>query len=626
MRMKIRRLLWLLAGILLIIILVEGPKEKKQEKIQDGTYHNAYLITLKEEQMTVLAEGKRWTIPCPVGKEVEKENQIVDITVEKGKITGIVWKEGQVSDQIEAIDAINGWVKLKGYGTLPLSQGWKAYQVKEKTAKEIIAKEITETGSLINWDKVQVIAIDGQVEAVLAGEEPETKYIKVLIHGEKDGIYHNQVRLTASAEYEVTQGDTTTTYGAGQEFVLSKEESDDTKNSDSSNADSCQITCKSGRIRLLSLDQTSGYPEYRGKILVHKEENGYVVRNELLLEQYLYSVVSSEMPSEYPKEALKAQAICARTYALYQMNRSFYSPYGANVDDTVNSQVYNNIAETKESRDAVKATQEQYMEYDNKPIAAYFYSTSCGFTSDAGDVWIGEGENPSYLKGHFQGKSDNRYDLSTEAAFLDFIEKEPEDAFEKGEPWFRWNVTISLSEISDSLNQHLADWIKENPSYFILKEKEDRTEKNQVENNQTEKNQVDNDKTANDQSEEVVSIGMITDISVEKRSKGGVIKELLVKGEQGNVCIIGEYQIRKALCPKGTEVTLKDSNIHSCTILPSAFFSLQLQDGKMNLTGGGYGHGVGLSQNGAKAMANLDYGYEDILDFYYPGVTLVYGY
>ena len=46
----------------------------------------------------------------------------------------------------------------------------------------------------------------------------------------------------------------------------------------------------------------------------------------------------------------------------------------------------------------------------------------------------------------------------------------------------------------------------------------------------------------------------------------------------------------------------------------------------MNLTGGGYGHGVGLSQNGAKAMANLDYGYEDILDFYYPGVTLVYGY
>lgn len=585
-----------------MIILVEGPKEKKQEKIQDGTYQNAYLITLKEEQMTVLTEGKKWTIPCPVGKEVEKENQIVDITVEKGKITGIVWKEGQVSDQVEAIDAINGWVKLKGCGTFPLAQDWKAYQVKKKTVKEI-----TETGSLINWDRVEIIAIDGQVEAVLAEEEPEVKYIKVLIHGEKDGIYHNQVRVTASAEYEVIQGDTKTTYGPGQEFTLSKDEqSDKTKNANFGNGNSYQITCKSGRIRLLSLGQVSGYPEYRGEIFIHEESEGYVVRNKLLLEQYLYGVVSSEMPSEYPKEALKAQAVCARTYALYQMNRSFYSPYGANVDDTVNSQVYNNVSETKESRSAVKATQEQYMEYDNKPIAAYFYSTSCGITSDAGDVWIGEGKNPVYLKGHFQGKSDIEHDLSDETAFQDFIESEPEDAFEKGEAWFRWKAVFALSEISEYLNQNLADWMKSSPSYFILTEKEEKTENNQI--------------------KEDVTIGMITDISVTKRSKGGVIKELLVKGEQGEVCIIGEYQIRKVLCPKGTEITLKDSNIHSCTILPSAFFSLQLQDGTMNLTGGGYGHGVGLSQNGAKAMANLDYGYEDILDFYYPNITLVYGY
>lgn len=584
-QMKIQKLLWLIAGILLLVILVEEPEEKKEKKLKDGTYRNVYLISLKEEQMTALIEGKKWIIDCPIGKEVEKNNQIVDLVVEKNKIRGISWKVGQVSQQVEAIDVVNRWIQLKGNKKFPLDAEWKAYQIKNQKITEM-----EEPGSLINWTEVLVTAIDGKVQAVVAVKEPETKYIKVLIHGEKEGVYHDVVRLTASSDYEVEENGKKTFYPAGTEFALSGE------------SGNYKITCKKGKIRLLSLEQTSGFPAYRGDIQIQKEPEGYIVRNYLPLEEYLYSVVSSEMPSTYPEQALNAQAVCARTYALYQRKKSYYSPYGANVDDTVNSQVYNNVAETKESKRAVKTTQEQYLEYNNAPIAAYFYSTSCGVTSDAADVWIEEGENPKYLKGHFQGKGERTDHLSSEKEFRNFIESDGEDCFEKGEPWYRWQTNFSLEVLSKHLNQHLSEWIKTSPSHYRISVNGDFVEK------------------------EEDSIGKIQKIRVTDRSKGGVIRKLEITGTEGILQIIGEYQIRKALCPFQTEITLKDGQVQSCSMLPSAYFFPEIKQETLFLKGGGYGHGVGLSQNGAKAMANLNYGYEDILDFYYPGVTLVYGY
>ena len=583
--MKIRRLLWVLAGILFIIILMEGPKERKEEKLEDGTYENVYLITLKENQLTAWIEGKKWTISCPIGKEVEKKNQIVDLIVKKNKITGITWKEGQVIDQVEAIDEIHGWIWLASRGKTTLGKNWKAYGKKE--GKVFV---IEESGGLINWSQVLVTMIDGQVEAIVAIKEPETKMIKVLIHGEKEEIYHETVRLTASSDYEVIKGGQTETYGAGQEFVLDDEE------------DSFIIKCRDGKIRLLSVKRKIGFPEYKGQMFIQKEEKGYLVRNELTLEEYLYGVVSSEMPSSYPSEALKAQAVCARTYALYQMERSYYSIYGANVDDTVNSQVYNNVAETKESKAAVEETTEQYMEYKKQPIAAYFYSTSCGMTSDAKDVWIGEGENPAYLKGHFQGQGEKEQDFSLEEKFYRFITQEGKDCYEKEEPWFRWNTSLDLSQLSDHVNDNLESWLKEESSVSLVQKEKEETTKN------------------------LDSIGSIQNIEVLERSKGGVIKELLLIGKKANLKIIGEYQIRKVLCPPKTKIKLKDGTTKTCSMLPSAYFYPEISKGKLTLYGGGYGHGVGLSQNGAKAMAGLGYTYEEILDFYYPAMTLVYGY
>ena len=74
--------------------------------------------------------------------------------------------------------------------------------------------------------------------------------------------------------------------------------------------------------------------------------------NELPLETYLEAVVPSEMPSGYHKEALKAQAVCARTYAWKQMQEGRLSKYGADVDDSVNYQVYQNIAPQQATSEA----------------------------------------------------------------------------------------------------------------------------------------------------------------------------------------------------------------------------------------------------------------------------------
>ncbi|MDO4555073.1 MAG: SpoIID/LytB domain-containing protein [Lachnospiraceae bacterium] len=589
--MAIKKILWAVAFLLLLIILIGKPEEEKTEELPDGTYENVYLISLKEEQMKVVVGGREWELFCPLGENVEESNRIVDITAEKNQISGIVWKEGQVSDQVEAVDSTKGVIRLKKYGTLPVEETWKAYQVKEGEVETI-----KETGGLINWNEVDVIVIDGTVNAVIAKKEPEEKYIKVLIQGET-GETHSSVRITASKEFqtviETEDGRRETkTFPAGEELTIQEEKSG-------------EITCETGKIRILSVKRAAGYPEYRGKLMIRKEEQGYVIVNELLLEEYLYSVVSSEMPSSYPENALNAQAVCARTYALYQRNRSYYSEFGANVDDSVNSQVYNNVAETKESQKAVKTTSEQYLEYENQPIPAYFYSTSCGYTSDASDVWIGEGENPPYLKGHFQGEEEKERDLSSEKAFLAFLSEE-QNCFEKEENWFRWKAEFPLEELSARINERIEALRKESPTHYLLKNGKEYVR------------------------QEIPTMGMIKKMEVHERSTGGVIKELILEGENASVKVIGEYQIRKLFCLENGQFTLQDGSAVYSSMMPSGFFAMEMQgegaETKVVFTGGGYGHGVGLSQNGAKAMAKLKYGYEDILNFYYPDVTLVYGY
>lgn len=119
------------------------------------------------------------------------------------------------------------------------------------------------------------------------------------------------------------------------------------------------------------------------------------------LEEYVVGVVASEMPAEFESEALKAQALAARTYITKQLtnDQTLSAPEGSVVTDTQMHQVYKNPTELKAAwgedytwklqkiTEAVAATQGQILTYENKPIEALFFSTSNGFTENSEEVW-----------------------------------------------------------------------------------------------------------------------------------------------------------------------------------------------------------------------------------------------
>lgn len=90
---------------------------------------------------------------------------------------------------------------------------------------------------------------------------------------------------------------------------------------------------------------------------IYETKNGWVIVNEVPLEEYLRRVVPSEMPSGYAEEALKAQAVCARTYAVWQECRNMHiRNMRRNVDDSVSFQVYNRVESQESTDQAVQAT------------------------------------------------------------------------------------------------------------------------------------------------------------------------------------------------------------------------------------------------------------------------------
>ncbi|MFD9626102.1 stage II sporulation protein D [Peribacillus muralis] len=166
-----------------------------------------------------------------------------------------------------------------------------------------------------------------------------------------------------------------------------------------------------------SNDKTSG--ELAEKLVKEKKENSEVSANEvgtvevavyrttakkiekLAMESYLTGVVAAEMPADFEEEALKAQALTARTYIVNQLisKSKLGLPDGADVSDTIMHQVYLNNDELKKQwgsdykskmkkiNKAIKETEGQILTYEGKPITATFFSTSNGYTENSEDYW-----------------------------------------------------------------------------------------------------------------------------------------------------------------------------------------------------------------------------------------------
>ncbi len=128
---------------------------------------------------------------------------------------------------------------------------------------------------------------------------------------------------------------------------------------------------------------------YRGRVKVVPGQNGDLwAINELPLEEYLVGLINSEISSEWPMEALKAQAVIARTYALFQKRSRKGRPF--DVDSTVADQVYNGIdREDARSLTAVRATKGEVLLYRGAPIFSVYHSCCGGKTESGENIWAG---------------------------------------------------------------------------------------------------------------------------------------------------------------------------------------------------------------------------------------------
>jgi stage II sporulation protein D len=134
--------------------------------------------------------------------------------------------------------------------------------------------------------------------------------------------------------------------------------------------------------------------KYSGNIEIWKGEKSLYIINEVTLEEYIKGVVAAEVRSNWDIEALKAQAVVARTYAVYQkINAPKGLPY--DLTSTVLSQVYKGANLSPEISRAVDDTRGEILEYEGKPIVAFYHSTSGGMTEDAGEVFS---ESLPYIK------------------------------------------------------------------------------------------------------------------------------------------------------------------------------------------------------------------------------------
>lgn len=360
----------------------------------------------------------------------------------------------------------------------------------------------------------------------------------------------------------------------------------------------------------------SGTP-YRGTLEIAPSENGLILVNEVFLEHYLYSVVPSEMPIRFGLEALKVQAIAARSYALRCLESKGFASLGAHVDDSTASQVYNNISEHPIAVQAVQETHGLVPFIGDEIVDTRFFSTSCGYTANAHEVWSYEDRFPGleipYLsaKAQFPGDAPSLYNEENFRAFIDQWEI---NGYDKFSPYFRWTVSFTRKQLEAVINKNLSNLQKSQPAFILTKGSDGAFISKEIPED----------------------IGELQNIEVVRRGEGGNIMELEISTTHGIFKIIKELNIRRLLQPTNLipgeepiQLQCHDGTIQKdISLLPSAFAYIEtLRDANGQLTsvtirGGGYGHGVGLSQYGCYGLTLMGKSYKEIIEHYYPGAEL----
>ncbi|MCM1266366.1 MAG: SpoIID/LytB domain-containing protein [Bacteroidales bacterium] len=486
--------------------------------------------------------------------QLPEREQIADLTFRAGKLVRVEEQREKVHGRLLRLSETE--LEIEGQGIYEIAENAAFYKLYGNLAS------LSQADLRVGCADTDFVLRKGKVCAGLVSKQEEADRIRVLLRNTAAGSdFHDTVALTVD----------------GERTVLRKK---DMKIGERRTYRSENLTDK---VLLELTGSTREDTAYRGSIECLRMEEGIVVINELPLEEYLYSVVPSEMPASYPAEALKAQAVCARTYACRYILHAGLPAFGAHVDDTTAYQVYHNIAEHANTTTAVKETDGLLLTYQGEPAENYYFSTSCG--ADPEDET-----------------------LRAEEAFRTFIETSHAEDIEREEPWYRW--TYSVEELDEALLfTRLQERYRAAPSMILTR-------------------------TAggNFASEPIEKTGRIKQLLVAERGDGGIAQTLVIETEKAVYRVISEYNIRYVLCDGESPVRRQDgSESVQRNLVPSAYFVMDtvMETGNggesvvgYTLTGGGFGHGKGMAQNGAKALGRQGASCGEILAAYYPGCTV----
>ncbi len=568
---------------------------------EEYSINNAWIMEATEKQLIFFWNDKE--IRIDKNMTILSENtreQVADILFVNGSVSDVITKTQKVTGKLLGVNDTD--ITIEGLGTIPFSKDLKIYQIYDKLVRKY-------TGDLrVGYSFTDFVIEDGKIEACLITRDEAMENIRVLINNSNyGGRFHESVKATVDTDFVVH-------YGAYDNMQQQEFKAGDVVEFGIDSAyfmgDRIYIIPKAltGKVELLSVERSQGHPRYRGTVEIVKTSEGLVVINEVLLEEYLYCVVPSEMPASYPLEALKSQAVCARTYAYKKMLNSGIPAYGAHVDDSTSFQVYNNIKENVETTKAVRETKGQLLYSNEALVDAYYYSTSCGFGTTA-EIWKSGSPSPEYLQAKRIGTQDGDATLmKDEDVFSEYITNVYSNDYDSTEGWYRWSYEVEGLDAT-LIASRLQTRQKANKSLILKQNKNDEYVIKEVE-----------------------PFKKIYNISCGERLDGGVLDALYIETDKGNYKVIGEYNIRYILNDGTAKVSKQDGSIaDSPTLLPSAYFVLDVVKDKdcvtgYAVTGGGYGHGVGMSQNGAKNMALAGKSSLEILTFFYEGsnVTSVY--
>ena len=517
-----------------------------------------------------------FTVPAP--DQAERE-QVADLTFEGGRLIKAECKNDKIHGKLLSVS--DDSMEIEGLGTYETETGLEVYKLYGTLQTQ------KKNDLMIGYDYTDFVVKNNKICACLVSREGELDQIRVLLKNTAAGGYYYDEALV--------------TVDGVQTLIKADEMENGERLSFQSNALTDKVN-----IEIEGVNKADN--SYRGKLEFYKTSDGMAIINEVPLEEYLYAVVPSEMPAYYPMEALKAQAVCARTYAYRHILHAGLAGFGAHLDDTTSYQVYHNIDENSATTTAVKETDGMMLYYQDELAENYYYSTSCGYGTDT-TIWKTEAaQNIPYIKGIKIAAKEARENspgadaLKEEGTFAAYIKSVDEADFESGEPWYRWQYEVEDLD-ADAMLERLKERYKANAA-LILTRKENDGEYYYV-------------------SEPVNKIGKIKDINISKRGDGGIADELIITGSKAVIKVVSEYNIRRVLCDgKGSVIRRDGSSVAAGSLLPSAF--LIIETGKTDedvvgytVIGGGYGHGVGMSQNAAKEIGSLGYDYKDILEIFF---------